>query len=195
MAWQSRVYPGPRSQSQAVAASAVTHPLAPLARALADHDVRYVLIGVSGANLYGPGGQAIFTTDDLDLFLPLDPDNLVRAWAACEETALDLWLTNEPLDRPRDRWLAERIVERRALTRATGPDHLQVDLTLVMKAFEFEPVWTERRTFRIEGVEVPTARLRHIVESKHAAGRDKDRYFLTTHKDALEQLLKKPDGG
>jgi len=26
---------------------------------------------LSGANLYGPRGQAVFTTDDIDLFLPL----------------------------------------------------------------------------------------------------------------------------
>jgi hypothetical protein len=171
----------------------VTHPLAPLARELAGRHVRYVLIGVSGANLYGPGGQAVFATDDLDLFLPLDPVNLVRAWEACDATALQLWSGDEPLDSPRDQWLAERIIARRALTRATGAAGLQVDLTLVMKGFEFEHVWSERRTFLIEGVDLPTARLRHIVESKHAAGRDKDKYFLATHKDALEQLLKRPD--
>ncbi len=171
----------------------MTHPLPPLARARADRSVRYVLIGVSGANLYGPGGQAVFTTDDIDLFLPAQPDNLVEAWSACEEAHLELWLSDEPLDRPRDRWLAERIVERSALTRATGPDDLMVDLTLVMKGFDFEHVWDEKRTFMIEGVPVPTARLLHIVTSKQAAGRPKDQYFLATHLDALEQLLKKPD--
>jgi hypothetical protein len=171
----------------------VTHPLAPLAARLAARAVRYVLIGVSGANLYGPDGQAIFMTDDFDLFLPADADNLAAAWTACEEATFDLWLADEPLDRPRDRWLAERVVERRALTRATGQDDFMVDLTLVMKGFAFDTVWTEHRVFRIEGVDVPTARLRHIVESKHAAGRDKDKYFLTTHKDALEQLLRKPN--
>ena len=150
------------------------------------------MIGVSGANLYGPAGQAVFSTDDFDLFLPLDPDNLVKAWAACEELGLDLWLGDEPLDTPRDRWLAERIVERRALTRGTGPEDLQVDLTLVMKGFEFEAIWPERRSFLIEGVEISTARLLHIVMSKQAAGRLKDQLFLTTHKDALEQLLKPP---
>jgi hypothetical protein len=171
----------------------VTHPLAPLARALRARSVRFVLIGVSGANLYGPGGQAIFTTEDLDLFLPADPANLVEAWAGCEDSGLELWLTGEPLDQPRDRWLAERIVERRALTRATGPDDLQVDLTLLMKGFDFETVWNERRGFVVEGVEIPTARLLHIITSKHAAGRDKDRLFLATHRDALEQLLKRQD--
>lgn len=169
----------------------MSHPLAPLGRTLAARAVRYVIIGVSGANLYSPTGQAVFTTDDFDLFLPPDPDNLVNAWAACDAAGLELWSMNDPLDRPRDRWLAERVVERRALTRATGPDDLAVDLTLVMKGYDFETVWAERREFVIEGAAIPVARLLHIVTSKHATGRDKDRLFLATHRDALEQLLKK----
>ena len=68
------------------------------------------------------------------------------------------------------------MVERKAVTRVTGPDDLQVDLMLVMKGFDFTTVWNERRTFRIEGVDVPTARLLHIVQSKEAAGRDKDAF-------------------
>jgi hypothetical protein len=152
-----------------------------------------VLIGVSGANLYAPSGGSRFVTQDFDLFLPPEPANLLHAWAACDETGLDLWVTDEPLDRPRDRWLAERLVEQRAATRATGPSDLQVDLMLVMQGYEFEAVWDDRRTFILEGAEVPTARLLHIVKSKEAAGRDKDRLFLATHRDALEQLLKRRD--
>jgi hypothetical protein len=168
----------------------VIRQLAEVARQFAARSVRYVLIGVSGANLYGPAGQAIFTTKDMDFFLPSDPDNLVRAWSACEAVPLELWMGDEPLDSPRDQWLAERAIERLALTRATGTNDLVVDLTLVMKGFEFETVWESRREFLIEGIPVPTARLLHIVESKQAAGRPKDQLFLATHKDALEQLLK-----
>lgn len=146
------------------------------------------MIGVAGANFYAPDGSAVFVTEDSDLFLPLDPDNLVRTWTGCEEVGLDLWSQDEPPDSPRDRWLAERMIERRALTRVTGDD-LTVDLTLVMKAYDFETVWAERRTFAIDGADVPVARLLHIVTSTHAAGRDKDHLFLTTHRDALEQLL------
>lgn len=171
----------------------VTHPFALLAGELAAGGVRYVVIGVSGANLYGPSGQAVFTTQDIDLFLPADPDNLARAWEACEKAALELRLHNEPLDRPRDLWLAERVVGRRALTTASGPNELYVDLTLVMEGFEFETVWNERREFLIEAIRVPTARLLHIIQSKQATGRAKDQLFLATHKDALEQLLKKED--
>ena len=170
-----------------------THPLAPLARALHARGARYVLIGVSGANLYAPSGQAVFTTDDFDLFLPPDPVNLLNAWTACEAANLELWLANEPLDRPRDQWLAEQVIQRMALTRVTGPDGLLADLTLVMKGFDFETVWNARREFMIDDVPIPVARLLHIVTSKHAAGRDKDKLFLATHRDALEQLLKRPD--
>lgn len=173
----------------------MTDPFAPLARALADRAARYVLIGVSGVNLYAVPPATHFVTEDFDLFLPLDPDNLVQAWAACEAVQGELWLTDEPLDRPRDRWLAERVIERRAVTRVTGPDDLKVDLTLVMKGFDFQSVWNERRTFRVEAVDIPTARLLHIVTSKQAAGRPKDQLFLTTHQDALEQLLNKPNEG
>jgi len=167
-------------------------PLVPLLRALNQRNVKYVAIGVSGANLWAHSGGVVFKTDDRDLFLPPDADNLIQAWTACDDAGLELWLTDEALDRPRDRWLAEQIVARRAVTRATGPNELQVDFTLVMKGFEFETVWNERHVFSVEGVEIPTARLTHIVMSKQAAGRQKDQLFLATHKDALEQLLKKP---
>lgn len=143
------------------------NPLVPLARELLSRAVRYAH----------------------DLFLPSEPDNLVQCWAACEAAGLLLWSQDEPLDVPRDRWLAGRVIERRALTRASG-ENLTVDLTLVMKGFDFETIWKERRLFSIEGVEVSVARLLHIVTSKHAVGRDKDKLFLATHREALEQLLK-----
>ena len=111
-----------------------------------------MVIGVSGANYYAPTGQAAFLTRDHDLFLPPDSDNLLRAWMACTDCGMELWLSDEPLDTPRDRWLAERIVERAALTRATGRDDLLVDLTLMMKGYDFETVWNERREFVIDGV-------------------------------------------
>ena len=62
-----------------------------------------------------------------------------------------------------------------------------------MKGYDFETVWAARRNFIIDGVEIPVARLLHIVTSKHAAGRDKDKLFLATHREALEQLLKRED--
>lgn len=166
-------------------------PLLPLIAQLHFQSVRFVVIGVAGANYYAPGGSTMFTTKDRDLFLPLDAGNLVRAWRACEAAGLELWSGQEPFDSPRDLFLAERVVERRAAVRATDRAGLDVDLTLVMAGFDFESVWNERRTFSVEGTGVPVARLVHIVTSKHTAGRDKDRLFLATHRQALEDLLRR----
>lgn len=152
--------------------------------------MRYVTIGVFGVNYYARSGSTVFTTNDTDLFMPPDPKNLMSAWEACEEVGLELWVGHEPLDRPRDLWLAQRIVQTRALTIAFGPDGLHVDLTLVMAGYEFEAAWSERRTFVDRGANVQVARLKHIVESKRAADRPKDQLFLETHREALRQIMK-----
>ena len=164
-------------------------PLLPLIAALHERHVRFVVIGVWGANYYAPAGGAAFFTRDRDLFLPHEPQHLLEAWRACEQSQFTLWVGDEPLDIPRDLDLATRVAERRALVRAVGPTQLPVDLTLVMAGFDFETVWRERRTFVVEGVPVPVARLLHIVQSKRTAGRDKDHLFLSTHEEALRQLL------
>ena len=58
-----------------------------------------------------------------------------------------------------------------------------------MSGFDFETVWPARRIFEVEGIAIPVARLSHIVESKARAGREKDRLFLATHREALEYIL------
>lgn len=165
-------------------------PFARLAASLNRQHIRYILIGVWGANLWARSGATVFTTKDYDLFLPPDPENALRAWRACESSGLQLFCGDEPLDIPRDDVLARPVVSRRALVRATDGHGFDVDLTFVMAGFEFEPVWSERRTFVVEGAEIPVARLTHIVRSKAAAGRPKDRLFLATHEEALRDLMK-----
>ena len=162
---------------------------APLAQALAEAEVRYLLIGVTGVNFHAHRAGVIFSTLDRDLFLPPDPVNLLAAWRAAESCNLQLISSGEPLDEPRDLRLAELVVEHRALTQATDERELQVDLTLVMTGFDFDEVWKKHTTYQLTDVEVPVASLSHIVASKAAAGRDKDRLFLATHAEALRELL------
>jgi hypothetical protein len=166
-----------------------------LIRALNERGVRFLAIGVWGANLYAESVMQTFATSDQDLFLPPDADNLMAAWQACEGMGLELWCGAEPLDQPRDSFLARAVIERRALTRATDGDQLVVDLTLVMGNFDFERVWAERRSFVVNGVDVTVARLTHIAESKAAAGRPKDRLFLETHKEVLDDMIRRHERG
>ena len=164
-------------------------PFLRLARSLRRSGVRFVVIGLSGINLHARSASEVFATQDRDLFLPLDRDNALAAWRVSEKLGLELWCGAEPLDQPRDRLLAERVIAHRGLVRATDNAGLDVDFALVMAGFDFETVWNERRTFRVEGVEIPVARLAHIIESKRRAGRDKDRLFFATHAEAIRDLL------
>jgi hypothetical protein len=168
-------------------------PFVRLAARLQAGGVRFVVIGVAGANLWARSGHTIFATRDYDLFLPPDPENALRAWEAADSSGLQLFCGDEPLDRPRDLFLAERIVERRALVRATDGAGLDVDFALVMAGFEFEAVFAQSRTFELEGVPVGVARLADIVSSKAAAGREKDRLFLAAHAEALRSLIEADD--
>ena len=63
-------------------------PFARIAATLRAKQVRFVVIGVAGANYYARSGGTLFTTQDQDLFLPSDPENLLRAWQACDEGSL-----------------------------------------------------------------------------------------------------------
>lgn len=161
-----------------------------LIRALLQHNVRFVLIGVWGANYYAARGSMVFETNDRDLFLPLNAQNMLQAWQACRESSFSLWVGDEPLGEPLDEPLARKVTEQRALVTAVSASKSeQVDLSLVMKGFSFEEVWPERRLFRVGEVDIPVASLSQIVESKRQTNRPKDRLFLATHADALEQLL------
>lgn len=149
-----------------------------VARQLDQAGVTYIVIGVGGANFHALDPTDTFETDDLDLLLPLDSENLARAWDACDKLGFHV----EP-DEPR------RVVAERGTTRAARPTELAVDLTLEIAAFEFDDLWADRRTFLVDEVEIPVARLSQIIRSKAAANRERDRRFLAAHADRLRQML------
>lgn len=159
-----------------------------LFRKLLEAEVRFVLIGVGGANYYARGGGQLFATQDRDLFLPPNPENLLACCQVFRQQEWELWCNREPLGEPVDLWLADKVVTHQAAVKADKAGE-EIDLTLVMKGFSFEEVWAERRLFESEGVEIPVARLEHIVRSKREVGRPKDHLFFTTHADLLKELL------
>lgn len=168
-------------------------PAAPRTRlfeALVDRDVRYLVIGVGGVNLHLKRTRAPLLTKDLDLFLPLDPQNLLRAWEACELAGWTLWSGGEPLDQPRDLLVATRVVQGRALTTAFVEGELPTDLTFVMGSFDFEDVWLRRTEKYEEYVQVELARLADILAAKTLADRPKDRSFLAQNRALLDDLLR-----
>jgi len=163
-----------------------------LVAALHAVQLRFVVIGVWGANFHASSAAAVFATPEYDLFLPPEPDTWLEAWRVCAALGLSLRADDDSLTTPPDRVQAEAVVTAGTQVRASvlsGPSALMVDLMPVMTAFEFEPVWDERRVFVMDGVEVPVARLSHIIRSKAATNRDQDRLFLSTHAATLRQML------
>lgn len=165
-------------------------PFDDLLRALEAREVRYALIGTMAANHWAPDDRALIVTRDRDFYLPPDPPNLLRAWLACDDAGYTLRAGTDPLDEPRDLYLAERVVDVLGLTRASHvDDELQVDLTLVMAGFDFEAVWAQHRTFSVGDTRLRVARLTQVLESKRAADRPKDRAALATLMDAYRQIF------
>lgn len=155
--------------------------------ALHDDGVRFVVVGVWGANLYA--GNALFLTRDQELFLPFDPQNLLRAWRCCERLGLDLLRDEEPLHHPRGAELAAATVRTRSPTHATDHGPLHLDLSLVMGAFEFPDVAARRRVFVVDGAPTPVASLDDIVAAKQVANRPADRLFVASHAHELRRLV------
>ncbi len=162
--------------------------LVPFLRALGERNVRFVVIDIWGANYYARQAGGLFTTQDCDLFLPGDPQNVLYAWGAAASSGFPLYANGEPLDAPRDLYLANRVVERAALVQAVASAGAELDLTLVMAGCTFEAVWNRRHVFRAGDVVIPVAALADIVHSNAATGRPNDRRFLATHAEALRQM-------
>ena len=164
-----------------------------LLSALGESEVRYVVIGVWGANYYARSSSTLFSTHDRDLFLPLDADNLLKAFETCRSLGFKLSANDEPLEEPLDASLAKSIVNHNANVTASHASGLDVDFVLTMAGHDFELVSSQKREFRVENIVIPVAKLSHIVASKAAINREKDRLFLKTHEDALRMLLKEDE--
>ncbi len=118
-------------------------------------NVRFLVIGVTGVNFYVIRKHVPFNTGDCDVFLPLDPENLLACWQVMEPLGFEFTSHGEPLEIPLDLWLARRVVERRAVVQALGPGDLRLDLTLMMRGFYFDSLWAERRTSLSKGRRSP----------------------------------------
>lgn len=164
-------------------------PYVHLIDALTSRGVRFVIIGVSAANYYAHSAAEIIATQDRDLFVPPDAANLLEAWRTVRKCGYDLWAGNDPLAAPIDLPLAERVVANRATTSATHDEGVTVDFTLEMAGFEFDEVMANHRIFRVGGVEIPVARLAHVIDSKRQLNRPKDKLFLAIYKERLEAML------
>ena len=141
-------------------------------RTLAEHDVRYVLIGGLAAVLHGSPAM----TNDVDVVPELDEANLVRLSDALRSLDARLRADSDPdgiaFD-PHPALLAQMVIAN--LTTRCG----DLDVAFSPAGLEgYAEVADAAVIFEIEGQTVPVAALHHIIRSKEAANRPKDRAVL-----------------
>ena len=138
--------------------------------ALAEHEVRYLFIGKSGAILLGYPD----TTQDADLFVMKDPENGRRLVQALEQLGFSLTESRG----------AEIIRGKDFVQLKDGP--FDLDLVFAPDGIErFEDAWS--RHVEVEGF--PVCHPDDIIASKQASGRAKDLESLPRLKSFREYWL------
>jgi predicted nucleotidyltransferase len=152
-------------------------------KALEKHRVRYLVVGGVAVNLLGVSRS----TADLDLFVCLDPENLMRFAKAVEEVEYRPKLPVKMLDfadaECRRRWREEKGMLVFSFWNPKDP------LALV-DVFVDEPMpFTEmdRRKVRMtaEGVTIPVASPEDLIVLKERCDRPKDRYDVDGLREAV----------
>jgi hypothetical protein len=162
-------------------------------RALRDEGVRALVVGVFGIKFHTAQRGPVLFTDDCDLLLPAEVDQLTRAVRTLRALGCEISAGGEPLP-DEDPVVLAGIVRNRACARAAS-DRVSFDLPLEIAGGSFEELWSRRRSFRLGELEVAVAALPDLLRSKTLANRPKDRLFLETYRTALEAIADEPDRG
>jgi hypothetical protein len=148
---------------------------------LAEHDVRFVLVGGLAAVIHG----SPYLTTDVDVTPEPSEENLARLSAALDAMHVRVWTEDEPEGVPFSHDAA-------SLAGATVwnliTDHGRLDVTFVPSGTDgFEDLERDAIHLTILGVEVDVASLADVIRSKEAAGREKDRLVLPVLRRILDQ--------
>ncbi len=149
-------------------------------RKLAEHDVRYVLIGALAATFHG----SPLRTDDVDICPDPTESNLERLGRALMELGAEEWDPHKGDPVPRN-FDAEMLALDK--TWILWTDQGRLDLV-------YEPAGTggykdlaaHAIVFEIDDLAVTVASLEDVIRSKEAAGREKDHSQLPTLRRLLE---------
>jgi hypothetical protein len=142
---------------------------------LADANVDFVLVGGLAVSLQG----YVRFTEDVDLLIDANPDNVMRLLKTLETYGEGFARELSPLDFTVDEG-AVRIVEE--------VEQCQIDLFTVISGRKFPDVVKDADTFQIQGREIRYASKSSLIGWKEKSGRDKDKLDAS----ALRRLLDDP---
>lgn len=150
--------------------------------ALAEHGVRYVLVGGFAAVIHG----SPYVTTDVDVVPAVSEANLQRLSDALRALQARVWTQGEPEGVPFDHD-GKSLAEARVWNLVTDAGRL--DLTFVPSGTSgYEDLARDAVHLTVLGVETDVASLADVIRSKEAAGREKDRVVLPVLRRLLEEL-------
>lgn len=151
--------------------------------------IKYILIGVYAIDYYVREPGEGFHTMDCDIVVEPTPKNLLRVFKTLEKMGYELEANKEPLVGI-DSWLANKIIEHRAVVTARKMDEMPIDIVLSGGRFLFKEWDKDKRIFTVGGVRVPVGNLSRLIRAKEHSNREKDRKFLELYKIQLKEILK-----
>lgn len=150
-------------------------------RALAGHNVRYVLVGATAARLQGFPRL----TADADITPARDSENLDRLAAALRELRARVYTESVPEGLPFS-WDAATLVRAKLWSLVTEAGRLDV-------IFEpsgtqgFEDLARSAVAFHVFGIDLQAASLEDILRSKQASGRPQDQQDVVLLREMLKR--------
>jgi hypothetical protein len=144
-----------------------------IASALSTAEVRYLVAGGTAVNAHG----YLRLTNDLDIVIHLDPDNLQRGWSALEDLGYHPTIpvtVKEFADRAtREQWIREKGMQ---VLQLWSDRHRETPIDVfVMEPFDFETEFSQAYWGELSpGLMVPFVRLETLIRMKDDVGRPSD---------------------
>lgn len=121
------------------------------------HDVKYIVIGGIASILYGVPR----TTFDLDILIEASAANVQKLLDALIEAGFGTALLTS----------TEKVLENEITIFA---DRVRIDVQTHTPGITFAESWNEKQIFNYQGQKFYILSKKHLIQSKKAAGRDKD---------------------
>lgn len=154
---------------------------------LADADIRFVLVGVTGINFYARDAAHAFSTLDVDVLLEGTVSNLRDALETLSSADFGFEAGGEAFLAGCDDQALSNIIRSGASISARHDEEGQIDLMLSMTGASYQELASDARTFDIEGRSVMVGRLERLLRSKELSGRPRNREFLRAFAAQMEE--------
>lgn len=157
---------------------------------LADAEIRFVLVGVTGINFYARDAAHAFATLDVGVLLDTTVSNLRDALKTLRSADFRFEAGGEPFLDDGDDQALSNIIRSGASISARHDEEGQIDLMLSMTGASYQELESDARTFDIDGRSVLVGRLERLLRSKELSGRPKDKEFLRAFAAQMEETDK-----